>query len=721
MAHLWWPWDALKSAGEETMFCNIPHHQQNRPLFQNSTAKQLRFWERYAERGDRIKYNRIELVSRAPFNKNSSMNRSFNNGMTGNPLNIFSTSLQSAGKILYLLDTNAGWPLLAEENNLNTALVSVSEFRSFLNSTSRIERAYELNGDYISEITGEPLFPVNVFGNEFIDILKKYPFAIPFFNHWYLILDENVTSFRYVIKWIAKIAADPSDMSNICGLVFYSKTQGIGKSIAIKMTMSLFAPFIQETQSLDRVFDRFSDIMEFCVLLHLEDAPLAQLNKLQDELKGRLTAESLVVEKKNNQTYQVSNFCRVMISTNQEKALKLTPEDRRWAAFGCSPVLKEKKLYFNQLARYWQLHRSKCDVLSALMEIPGIDEFDAESQRPRTPYLEHLMTWSSTQQQVVVSSKKPIIKTIMDKTHEFGLKYFLEGVHHFFATTSLARMQAVFAKKDIYYTEPNSPFLPANFASEGQNHFWIKISLLPALFYTWYYGGSRFIENFWLQVSQDQQEVLSREFKAKLAMVLPTMQSFSIYKKQKNSYYPFEYSYSQNSKKDNLKSKVVDLILLYQSLIVLPNITKPLSHSQFSQSQPPPLKRYDNSTASQQNINSMLQQQVLQPKHQIVVTTQSSRFKLVRTNDHLIKEEDLEGELPRQEGETANNKQMREKEEKEDEDWQRFQKMEELDENYLVQQDQQLLNQLASLPFMNISPLIINSNSNSNSNTFPKN
>ena len=81
--------------------------------------------------------------------------------------------------------------------------------------------------------------------------------------------------------WIAKIANSPGNMANNCGLIFYSNVQGFDKSMAIKMTMSVFAPFTEETQSLQRVFDRFSETMEFCVPLHIEDAINEELQKFQ--------------------------------------------------------------------------------------------------------------------------------------------------------------------------------------------------------------------------------------------------------------------------------------------------------------------------------------------------------------------------------------------------------------------------------------------------------
>ena len=164
---------------------------------------------------------------------------------------------------------NDGWSLLWCDNYFNGSLGHVNDLRE--------EMARE--ADVNDSICPEPLFDLEIFGGDPNDsLLSCFPLAIPYFNHWYLLLGKDKTSFEYVVKWIAKIAKNPGDMSNICGLIFYSQTQGIEKSLAIKMTMALFTPFTEETQSVEIIFEQFSDLVEFMILLHIEDAPQRQLS-----------------------------------------------------------------------------------------------------------------------------------------------------------------------------------------------------------------------------------------------------------------------------------------------------------------------------------------------------------------------------------------------------------------------------------------------------------
>ena len=290
--------DQLKDALDESYFQSIKFDIHGA----NPKEVDVSFMEVYLKRSDRARVSNIELVKPLPKNTGNA----FQQDPGANPFKGLDSSRKldnktGGGKVeksLYLLDLSEGWPLFFSSET-NTSLERADEFYNYI-----LDRAKNPFNEGISCV---PLFPPGIIGDS---LLNEYPLAVPYFNHWYLLLREDKTSFEYVVLWIAKIANSPGDMSNICGLVFYSQQQGIGKSLAIKMTMSLFAPFTQETQSIERLFDKFSDLMEFVLLLHIEDAPPNQLEKYKDELKGRMTAEKLFVEKKNHPVYSVSNFCR---------------------------------------------------------------------------------------------------------------------------------------------------------------------------------------------------------------------------------------------------------------------------------------------------------------------------------------------------------------------------------------------------------------------------
>jgi hypothetical protein len=524
-------------------------------------------------------------------------------GTKTDPFEVLHTGKKSSLDLVkFLLDLQVGFPLFFEESNLNSSLESFEDFQNYL-ALARRDNAN--NGRYSKKmedekdanendddhqqlfLSTEPLFPLSIFyktkksrrnkmapTEDKILLLEKFPMAIPYFNHWWILLGEDEECFVYVVRWIAKIATSPGDMSNICGLVFYSKLQGIGKSLAIKMTMSLFAPFVQETQSVEQIFTRFSDLMEFALLLHIEDAPRHHLHKHHDQLKGRMTADKLFVERKNQPIYNVTNFCRIMLSTNEDLALKLTPDDRRWAAFECSPVLHQKRGYFDDLARYWKLHQSKCQVMRVLQRF-DVTKFDAEKQRPLTPYLISLMHHGSN-----TISNTNLLASGLDEVLVYSFVEGLKGDLQRINPSKRLRKFSQILSVDIFHHDDikdkvNSKKKTNKNNEESRSCYYIRFSILADLFFIWAYGSPKLhcgaSHMIWklLERGDRRYQPVHREFKRVLSIVAPELKSLSFAEKHNYSYYIIDPNQKKNPYNPTQFAKVeeqhpVDLFALYR-------------------------------------------------------------------------------------------------------------------------------------------------------------
>ena len=215
-----------------------------------------------------------------------------------------------------------------------------------------------------------------------------------------------------------------------------------------------------------------------------------------------------------------------MISTNEEYSLLLIPEDRCWAAFECASTLKGKKLYFKGLVRYWRLHRSKTDVLNVLLGISNIELFDAERERPASPYLTKLMHWKHPQQmRAMMMSKSQFSKNAQyygNMVEQQLLHSFIKGVAVYLAKFSLSSIKKTIPSADLFYEE---------------SKYWIEVSLLPDLFYIWAYGTDNcvFSSALWEMLSIEQQHIkMIRPFKNLLTLVAPEMTSRQFYQKAKS-------------------------------------------------------------------------------------------------------------------------------------------------------------------------------------------
>lgn len=156
-----------------------------------------------------------------------------------------------------------------------------------------------------------------------------------------------------------------------------------------KMFISLLTPFANETQSLQDVFGRFASLLENCLIIHIEDANDDEMQRCQAEFKNMLTANTVRVEAKHVDAGTIDLFCRVIVTTNSEDAVKVSPTDRRWAAFHCSEELAKNYEYFANLGRYWNMLQVRQSVLRYLLTVE-LKGFSVEDSRPITSLMKHM-------------------------------------------------------------------------------------------------------------------------------------------------------------------------------------------------------------------------------------------------------------------------------------------------------------------------------------------
>jgi hypothetical protein len=575
--------ESLKNCLEEPYFKK--QQPQNGGRSYNSEEKGC-FVEHYLKLNSRARFSKIELVKNPILKRGKSKDVFGSFSVKTNPFRVLNTGKNSTFQhTKYLLDLEVGFPLFSEERQLNGSLESMEEFQNYL-AIGRLDNFREEE----DQLSTEPLFPLDIFydyddddegeGDEEEEnenekhrqqllLFEESPMAIPYFNHWWLLLGEDKECFEYVILWIAKITNSPGDMSNISGLAFYSKEQGIGKSLAIKMTLSLFDPFVQETQSVEQVFTRFSDLMEFVLLLHIEDPPRQHIHKFHDELKGRMTADKIFVEKKNQSMYNVTNFCRIMLSTNEDMALKLTPEDRRWAAFECSAALHKKRGYFNDLARYWKLHQSKCQVMRVLQGL-DVEQFDAEKQRPMTPYLYKLMYANKSKMSNTYNN------SLMGDLEETLVYNFLTGLKECLRRVTPQKVKKVMQPLEIFHHSEIENKVGSYKKKNNKHHscYYIKFSVLADLFYLWAYGlktSCTVSFALWSLLNNDsnKKSKVHQEFKRVLLFVAPELTSQMFSEKCKFYYYvidPNIPSQKRDCTSQFVLNQPVDLFKLYKEL-----------------------------------------------------------------------------------------------------------------------------------------------------------
>ena len=212
-----------------------------------------------------------------------------------------------------------------------------------------------------------------------------FELALPCLNHFWLLCKEE-KDFEYLVKWAANIIQNPTKMNSkkgSTGLILFSAEEGAGKSIAAKILIDLLSPFSKETSDCKDVFGSFGTLAENCLLLHIEDADASEMKHFSSQLKNRITAKTITIEKKFKDKETKFNLCRFLITTNILDMFKISEHDRRWHVISCSPRLVQNINYFKRLDSHWSVQSARKALFRFLQKV-DLRNFNCEISKPRT-------------------------------------------------------------------------------------------------------------------------------------------------------------------------------------------------------------------------------------------------------------------------------------------------------------------------------------------------
>lgn len=150
----------------------------------------------------------------------------------------------------------------------------------------------------------------------------------------------------YVLNWFAHILQKPFEIPGVALIVTGRKGYGkdtlfdfFGKYVLGSL---YFTNYTENAQ----LFDHFDTMKIHKLLVKVEEADRAICMKNSSALKGMITADKIIVNPKNKQPYQCSNFCRYVLTTNKGNPVEFSDGERRYVLL---PSSGERKGHFD----YW--------------------------------------------------------------------------------------------------------------------------------------------------------------------------------------------------------------------------------------------------------------------------------------------------------------------------------------------------------------------------------
>ena len=205
----------------------------------------------------------------------------------------------------------------------------------------------------------------------------------PILNHVAILTNHDPASSDYFLKWLAQQVQQPGRIIGITVLLV--SPQGTGKNMFIAFfgQAVLGKQYFVTTEDIEDICGKHGQDMANHLLLHFEEASGKDCFAAANKLKSRITAETIRCEPKGVDKMEVTNACRLILSSNNNTPVKIELEDRRYVCFKCSTDQIGNTSYFNSLGQWMTKDVNAAAFFRYLAEM-DICQVDWRNDRPKT-------------------------------------------------------------------------------------------------------------------------------------------------------------------------------------------------------------------------------------------------------------------------------------------------------------------------------------------------
>jgi hypothetical protein len=161
-----------------------------------------------------------------------------------------------------------------------------------------------------------------------------------------IICGGNEVHYIYVRKWLAHLIQKPWIIAT--ALVLRGK-QGTGKGTFVEAIGKMLGPHYAPLSSLDQILGRFNSHLKNAILIFADEAIWGGNKKEIGSLKALVTEPKLFIEAKGKDGYWIDNVKHLIVSSNEDWAVHLDPDDRRFFVLDVFDARKEDLPYFNAI------------------------------------------------------------------------------------------------------------------------------------------------------------------------------------------------------------------------------------------------------------------------------------------------------------------------------------------------------------------------------------
>jgi hypothetical protein len=133
---------------------------------------------------------------------------------------------------------------------------------------------------------------------------------------------------KWLLHWFANIVREPNRMAGTA--VCIVGVQGAGKTMLVEYFGAILGGAYMHATNDEHVFGRFNKHLATSLLLHADEALYGGEAKHRGLIKSIVTDKTRVLESKGIDARQISNYMRLILTSNSERAAPAENKDRRW-------------------------------------------------------------------------------------------------------------------------------------------------------------------------------------------------------------------------------------------------------------------------------------------------------------------------------------------------------------------------------------------------------
>jgi hypothetical protein len=151
----------------------------------------------------------------------------------------------------------------------------------------------------------------------------------------------------YILNWLADAVQHPDRQAEVA-LVFRGGV-GTGKGLLGRAMVRIFGQHGRHVSSPEHLTGKFNSHLQQCCFLFADEAAAPQDKKTEGALKRLVTEDTLFIEPKGIDPFEVPNRLSVMMASNHDWVIPATEKERRYVAQDVADAHQQDEAWFKPI------------------------------------------------------------------------------------------------------------------------------------------------------------------------------------------------------------------------------------------------------------------------------------------------------------------------------------------------------------------------------------